>query len=386
MSYIDRKDAKFKITKARSDLIHIQPFFGNLALRLLVTPIDDTRVSVMATDGKHLFYNPTEIEKMPQQLVMGVVAHEVLHCAFQHMFRRRHRKHEKWNRACDYVINSILLKEQFSLPESRLFNSKYSDMSAEEVYERLPNEPPDNGGSPGAGGWDFGSSLDPSLPNPETGKSESPSAIASSSKDWEIATKQAAHIAKQQGHLPGNLEELVKKLLKPQVPWKEQLWRFFSQRKPDRITWNRPNRRLLHAGVYLPSKRYVPTGDIVVAIDTSGSVSERELTHFATEITEIHKTLAPQKTWVLDIDTQIQDVKEYGPYDRLELKYRGRGGTSFDPVFAWIAENNINPDAVVYLTDGYASWPKEQFGYPTLWVITNHDVKPPWGHHLILEV
>ena len=383
---MNRVDPEFKIAKARSDLIFIQPFFGTLALRLRVIAIDSPQIPVMGTDGSHLFYNPTTIAKMPQQLVMGVIAHEVLHCAFQHMFRRRHRDHSKWNQACDYVINSILLKEKFSLPEGRLFNNKYADMSAEEVYEKLPNRPPNNGNGSPQIDWDFGSSLDPSLPNPETGKTQSASAIQSSAKDWEIATKQAAHVAKQQGQLPGHLESLIEDLLQPQIPWREQLWRFFSQRKPDRVTWNRPNRRLMHSGVYLPSKRFVPTGDVVVAIDTSGSVSEEELQHFATELAEIHKSLQPRKTYVLDIDTEIQNCAEYGPYDQIKLKYRGRGGTSFDPVFKWIEEENIRPDAVVYLTDGYASWPKEVFDYPTLWVITNHQVTPPWGEHLILEV
>lgn len=387
MSRVDRSDPEFKITKARGTLISQQPFFGALALRLKITPIDDPSICpVMATDGRTLFYNPAAVKAMPQQQVMGVVAHEVLHCAFQHMFRRRHRNHTKWNKACDYVINAILLQERFSLPEGRLFNSKYADMSAEEVYEKLPNDPSGGGGGGGADGWDFGSSLDPSLPDPETGKPQSESAIKESAKNWEIATKQAAELAKQAGKLPGGFKELIDELLAPQVPWRQQLWRFMNQRKPDRVTWNRPNRRLVWSGTYMPSKRFVPTGDIVVAVDTSGSISRDELKHFSTELSEIHKALQPQKLWVLDIDTQIHKVKEYGPYDRVELEYYGRGGTSFDPVFAWMDEKNIQADALVYLTDGYACWPEERYNIPVLWCITNDHVTPPWGEVLRLQI
>ena len=384
--YTPRSDPEFKMTKARADLISIQPFFGTLALRLALAPIDHPEIPVMATDGVSLFYKPDAIKEMPQQQVMGVVAHEVLHCAFQHMYRRRYRDFEKWNKACDYVINAILLQEGFSLPKARLFNRKYSDMSAEEVYEKLPNEPSGNGQGNSPGEWDFGSSLDPALSDPATGKTQSASAVKAAAKDWEIATKQAAHISKQQGNLPGNLAELIEELLAPQIPWREQLWRFFSQRKPDRISWNRPNRRLIHAGIYLPSRRFVPTGDIVVAVDTSGSISERELQHFASEFNEIHRTLRPRKTWVLDIDTEIHSIEEYTEYDVPTFEMRGRGGACFEPVFDWIKKENITPDAVVYLTDGYATFPPPILDYPVLWIITNHDVKPPWGEHLILDV
>lgn len=386
MRLVDKTDPKFKITKARGILISQQPFFGTLALRLKLTAIDDVNICpVMATDGRSLFYNPKAVMEMPQQQVLGVVAHEVLHCAFQHMFRRRHRNFQKWNKATDYVINSILLKERFSLPEGRLFNSKYSDMSAEEVYTKLPNDPPGQG--PGNNSWDFGSCISPDAPDPKTGKQQSASAIKENEKSWEIATKQAAHLAKQAGKLPGNLAELVEELFEPQIPWREQLWRFMNKRKPDRVTWNRPNRRLLWQEIYLPSKKYVKTGDIVVGIDTSGSISERELKHFATELDEIHKALQPEKLYVLNIDTAIHSVDEYGPHDRLKIKYYGRGGTRFDPLFDWVDANpDVQPDAIVYLTDGYASWPEEYKGCPTLWCMTNDHVKPPWGECVPLSI
>lgn len=388
MNRVNKADPLFKITKARGILISQQPFFGTLALRLKLQEIDDPSIcQVMATDGKTLYYNPTTVKAMPQQQVLGVVAHEVLHCAFQHMFRRRHRNAQKWNKATDYVINSILLKERFSLPEGRLFNSKYSDMSAEEVYTKLPNDPPGSGGSAGSNPWDFGSCLDPSIPDPKTGKSPSKASIQENEKAWEIATKQAALIAKKAGKLPGNLSELIDELFAPQIAWKDQLWRFMNKRKPDRITWNRPNRRLLWQEIYLPSRRYVPTGDIVVGIDTSGSISENELKHFASELDEIHKALQPEKLYVLNIDTVIHTIDEYGPYDRLKVKYYGRGGTSFDPLFKWVDDHpEVQPDAIVYLTDGYAEWPKEYVGCPVLWCMTNKTVKPPWGEVTTLDI
>ena len=369
--------------KARSDLIYTQPFFGILALRLELISTD--QVDVMGTNGRAIFYNPSAIRDLPQPQVLGIVAHEILHCAFQHMFRRRHRNLDRWNRAADYVINDILLKETFSLPKERLYNSKYNGLSAEEVYEKLPQKPPDNGPGGSGSSWNFGASTDPTVPDP-AGQAQSASAAKALSKDWEIATKQAAQLAKSQGKLPGNLQSIIEDLLQPQIPWREQLWRFFQKRKPDRVTWNRPNRRLIAQGLYLPSRRFVPTGDIVIANDTSCSVSEDELRIYGSEVSDIHKALKPEKMWILDIDTKIHNIQELGPYDEVKLKYYGRGGTSFHPLFKWIKEQNIQPDAVIYLTDGYADFPKEEPPYPVLWAITNHEITPPWGEHLILEI
>jgi predicted metal-dependent peptidase len=381
VSLINKADPLFKITKARGILISQQPFFGTLALRLKLQAIDDPNICpVMATDGKTLFYNPAAVKAMPQQQVLGVVAHEVSHCAFQHMFRKRHRDHRKWNKATDYVINSILLKERFSLPEGRLFHSKYADMSAEEVYSKLPNDPPGSGSGSGADGWDFGSCLDPDAPDPVTGEKPTPASVRENEKAWEIAVKQAAHIAKSVGKLPGSLSSLVEELFAPQIPWREHLWRFMNKRKPERVTWSRPDRRLLHDDIIIPSKRYVPTGDIVVGIDTSGSISEDELVQFASELQEIHKAIKPTKLWVLNIDTAIHKIDEYGPYDKLKIEYFGRGGTRFDPLFTWLdANRDVQPDAVVYLTDGYADWPTQYFNAPVLWCMTNDEITPPWG-------
>ena len=387
-------DPEFKIQKARSDLITTQPFFGTLALRLRVKEIDHPKITVMATDGKYLYYNKKAIKAMPQQQVMGVVAHEVLHCALQHMFRRRHRNHEKWNKACDYVINSVLLKERFSLPEGRLFHDKYSGMSSEEVYEKLPNNPPPKGKGSNAGAWDFGSCHDPSVPDKD-GNVASQAEIEQRSVDWNLATQQAALVAKNAGKLPGDLDRMVSDTLKPQIPWREQLWGYLNKTRPGRISWNRPNRRTLSVAtadgrlipMCLPSRTVEPTGEIVIAVDTSGSVSENELQHFSAEISQIHKTIQPEKTTILYIDSSIADpVEEFGPLDDCKLHHRGGGGTRFEPAFEWMKENNPSPDAFIYLTDGYASWPEEYTLCPCLWVITNNEIKPPWGELIILDV
>jgi predicted metal-dependent peptidase len=381
--------------KARGDLIQAYPFFGLLALSLELKETNDPDIPIMATDGRHLYYRPDIVKDTPQVFALGIVAHEVLHCALQHLFRRNHRNPEKWNRATDYAVNAIVLKERLSLPPSRLFNTKYADMSAEEIYTKIPNDPPPDGGGVGQIGWNFGTCLDPSIPTKDNPKPVSQAEIDSRAQEWGIRTKQAAHAAKQAGRLPGSLEHLVNEFLKPQIPWRQQLWHFFSKSKPGRISWNRPNRRLLSISdtlgnlirVCLPSRTTVPTGDIIIAFDTSGSISPAARVQFASEINEIHKTLEPEKTTVLYIDTTVQDVVEFASYDEIKIEDPGGGGTSFQPAFDWVRNEKPEMDALVYLTDGYPDrWPEQAPDYPVLWVITNDLVKPPWGEHIVLEI
>lgn len=391
----DTSSAIYKMQKARGDLVQGFPFFGLLALHLEIKETDDPSIGVMATDGKHIFYRPDVIKDMPQPYVLGIVAHEVLHCALQHVFRRRYRDPEKWNRAIDYAVNSIVLKERLSLPPSRLFNTKYADMSAEEIYTQLPNDPPANGGGSGADGWNFGSSLDPSLPSKDNPKGVSPAEIEQRAQEWKIKTQQAALAAKEAGRLPGNLAHLVEELLAPQIPWRQQLWAWCSKSRPGRITWNKPNRRLLSVSdlqgnlirTTLPSRTSEPVGSFVIAFDTSGSISHEERVQFASEIDQIHKTLQPETTTVLYVDTKVQKVDVFEPYDTIKIEDPGGGGTSFQPAFDWVEKNRPDMDAFIYLTDGYPDrWPAEVTKYPVLWVITNRDITPPWGGHITLEI
>jgi len=391
----NRNDALYKMQKARGDLVQGHPFYGLLALLLELKETDDPKIAVMATDGKYILYRPDVIKDLPQPYVLGVVAHEVLHCALQHLFRRGYRNPEKWNRATDYAINSIILQERLSLPPSRLFNTKYADMSAEEIYTKIPNNPPANSGGPGAVGWNFGACLDPAIPTKDNPKGTSQAEIELRKQDWKIKTKQAAIAAKQAGKLPGMLEHMVDELTKPQIPWRQQLWSFLSKSKPGRISWNKPNRRLLRISdekgnlirTTLPSRTREPTGDIVIAFDTSGSISHNERVSFASEIDEIHKTIQPESTTVLYVDTEVQKVVVFEEYDTIKVEDPGGGGTAFKPAFEWVEKHHPQMDAFIYLTDGYPDcWPDEITTYPVLWVITNHDITPPWGEHLILDI
>lgn len=371
-----------KFTKARANLVLSHPFFAALALRM--KPIPDPTIETACTDGHVLRYNPEFVDNLTLPKCVGLLAHEVMHPAMLHHTRMGLREPRKWNVACDYAINQILLDAGLDLPDGGMVNPAYKDMAAEQIYELLP----DNfGGGPGSDpGGNGGVQPPPGKGN--GGKSPpSQSELAAAEADWKIALAQAAHMAKQQGNLPAGLERLIQATLEPQMPWRQLLHQFFNDPQPADVTWRRPNRRFIYNGLYLPSRDVTNTGDIVVVIDTSGSISEKEINEFGSEICGIHDQLKPKATHVIYCDAAVNHVDEFGPHDVLDFKAVGGGGTSFKPPFKWLEEHDITPKALVYLTDGYGDFPDEdRVPFPVLWLINNRQVTPPFGTHLVLDV
>ena len=372
-----------KMVKARAALVMGHPFFGTLALRLKM--VEDPSTKTAACDGTTIRYNPQYVDKLSQSKVQGLIAGEVMHSAFLHHTRRGARERDKWDKACDYAINPILKRAGFDLPEGKYLDPKYDGMSADQIYPMLPDEP---GGSNGNGrsndpGGDGGVDDSPNSQNNGASQSQQNHEEA----EWKVAVAQAAHVAKQTGKMPGDIERQIEELLTPQLPWKDILRRFMNEKANDDFTWRRGNRRFLAQGLYLPSRQSDDAmGEMVVVIDTSGSIGQKELNEFGSEITDIIKETRPSKTIVIYCDSRIAHIDEFGPDDELKFAAHGGGGTDFRPPFKWLAERQITPRALVYLTDGYGPFPEQEPDFPTMWCINNHQVTPPHGEHLILEV
>ena len=204
-----------KMIRARNRLLINQPFFGVLALKLII--VEDTTCATAWVNGSRMGYNPEWIATLSNEQVEGLVAHEVMHCVYKHHTRRKSRQPGKWNTAGDYVINNGLLAANFELPPDGLWDEQYKDMSTDHVYTLLPDTPNDEPGCT------WGEVRD--------GEYESSGQLVEEEQGWTIATRQAVTVAKQQGSLPGHLEQLVEGLLESKVPWKEVLRNFMTQPK-----------------------------------------------------------------------------------------------------------------------------------------------------------
>jgi|TARA_R100001460_G_scaffold30321_2_gene59831 predicted metal-dependent peptidase len=352
-------------TKARSKLVLDNPFFGTLCLRLAPKATED--VDTGATDGVSLLYNPKWFEKLTSLQRLGFLAHEVMHVVLMHHLRRQERHAQKWNVAADYAINNHLVANNFILPDGGLVDDEYIDMTTEDIYNKLP-EPPE-------GDWNIvlqKSGCGDVLDHPNMVDSSAVEA------EWTVAINQAYEAAKQQGKAPASMESIIEEINAPKLDWRAILHRFLSANRKNDFSWLRPNRRFIGAGMYLPSMYSPALEEIAVAVDTSGSISDEELTTFTTETSVILRDLDPERIHFIQCDAEVQGHDEYTRESLpLKVKYKGRGGTAFEPVTNYINENIPNCKALVYLTDLEGSFGNEP-AYPVLW-ITTQEGDAPYG-------
>ena len=334
-------DLEKKLTKARIALITRNPFFGALALRLKYEL--DESIETAASNGTSLRFNPTFVQQIAESHLEGVMAHLVLHLALLHHTRRGIRDVKKWNLACDYAIRKIIaqagLVVPFELPPNPDFDLAVTGKSAEAIYSMLESEEEDNSseGEPTQGNGDI-----------EDSPSKNESAKKQEENEWKTAVAEAANAAKQTGKLPGILESTLGEMAAPVLPWKDLLLRFMTEQTNDEFTWNRGDRRFIAEDLYLPSRRNTDTGDIVIVIDTSGSLSQNELTKFGSEVQSIIDEVRPQKTVIIYCDSKIQHIDEYEFEEDIKLTIYGGGGTDFRPPFKHLEKIELAPKCLVY--------------------------------------
>lgn len=370
-------------------------FFATLALRLEVIPSWD--VPTAAVDGKHLYYNPEFFSKLSAEEAKGVVCHEVLHCAQGHMSRLGHRDPPRGNVAMDLAINPLVCDAGMRLPQGALWPGQrpgpncppaWADAIAkmpeglafEEYYNLLPALPTEEEGGRGDGDEDAPpqQGQDPggcgaSLPAGD------PAQQRQAEADWKCAVAQAEAVARQRGTLPGGLSRLVGELLAPRVDWKEILREFISRHARNDYAWSPPNRRFVWQGLYLPGLRSEELGDVVLLVDTSGSIGATELTRFASEIQGILEAYDCQ-LHILYHDTAVAGVQEWSSSDGpLVLEPRGGGGTSHVQAFEQVEKDYPEAACVVALTDLCTQFPKPPC-LPTLWATVGaKGQKAPFG-------
>lgn len=359
--------AREKVIAARADLVLDHPFFGALALRLKL--VEDPTSPTAWTDGQSIGYGPAFVDGLTRDELLGVIAHEVLHCANGHPWRRDHREPRRWNVACDYAINYILEESKFTLPDFRLRAEEFDGKSSEWIYDRVSKQDADacggrNGERPGGGGLDVRDA-----PTSTSGGGAN-SAVATEA-EWQEAVQQAAAVAKARGEFPAHLERFAKEASQPRVDWKSVLRRFVQQAASQDYVWNRPNRRYLARGFYMPSLYSETMGPIAIAVDTSGSIDQVTIDQFAAEVNSIVNEMRPSSTRVLYADAKVHRIDEFFRDDVVTLKPVGGGGTSHVPVMNAIDEMDEQPVCLICLTDLATMHRPEPPGMPVLWATTN---------------
>lgn len=391
-----------KLTAARARLVLERPFIGALVLHLGLVP--DARLRTLGTDARAIYYNPAFVAALSFGETQFVLGHEALHCALGHFHRGRHRMRARWDRACDYAVNQLLADDGLTPPPGVLLDAAFRTMSAEEIYPLL-----DDGaaGAPldehlfGAAPMGFAAALQAARGAAPTAV-DIDSAFLDAHRDgfdeigaraapvdqlasaWRDRLASAALEAAQAGRLGAAFRDAVDRLVEPRLPWRALLARYLMAAARDDYSFQRPGRRGGEA--LLPGLRSTAV-DLVLALDTSGSVTQEDFRAFVGEVDALKGQIHARVT-LLGCDAELA---RGGPW-RFEswepitvpAELVGGGGTRFTPVFDWVAEQGARPDALLYFTDGLGEFPPESPGYPVLWLVKG-SAPVPWGERVQLN-
>lgn len=456
---IDLNAIETKLTAARTKLILDKPFLGALVLRLPMVAANKDWCPTTATDARKFYYSADYIDSLTMSQTQFMLAHEALHCALSHFARRQHRVKHRWDLACDYAINPLLIEDGLTPPPNYQMMPDYKGMTAEEIYPLLQdnedNETLDQhlydkeseGGGGGAGGppppeqqqQEKPQEKRPEQPDnqapddpqqegqgqqqeqneqPEGGQGEGegeqpqhsepqadigdnnasdppppppPPPLTPDERDtldvqWQQRLAGAAQQAMQAGKLGGTLARMIDHLLQPQLPWRMLLARYMTAMARDDFSYMRPSRREGEGQAILPSLRSSQV-ELVVAVDTSGSIKANEINEFIAEINAIKGQMRARVT-LIPCDSAIPEGAPwiYEPWEEFTFPdtIKGGGGTDFRPVFDWLTLQGQRPELVVYFTDAEGSFPTREPNFDVLWLVKGKH-KIPWGQRVQLN-
>lgn len=416
-----KPDIETKLAAARTRLILDKPFLGALALRLPLVAADPKWCLTSVTDARSLYYNPAYIDNLSLEQTQFVLAREALHCGLSHFARRQHRIKARWDIACEYSINPVLVKDGLTPPPATIVIAAYEGMTAEEIYPYIKDDDIDDpteensqsgqdsdptksgtqkdneqreGGEgqtpqnnvPQSGG-DSQSELQEDLQGIQGAARPDPLSageLDALSTQWQQRMAGAALQAQQAGKLGGALARLVGELLQPKLPWRMLLARYMTQVARDDYSYARPSRR--EGEMIMPSLRSTQA-NIVVVLDTSGSVSSEELSEFLAEINTLKAQLRASIT-LHACDTVLSKdgpwVFEAWEEFKLPQEFHGGGGTDFRPIFDWIERRGNSPDMLLYFTDAKGDFPAMEPSYPVIWLVKGK-APVPWGQRIQLN-
>jgi len=372
-------DASRKIAAARTRLILDKPFLGALALRLPLIEAETSWCQSTWSNGKSLYYSRGYIDSLDVEQTQFVVSREALHCALLHFYRRGNREQKLWANACDFAVNSLLIEDGLKAAPDTIYLAEFNGMTAEEIYpllrdNELQQAPPRNQGND-----------DDSETQQQQAQNLSQGDMEMLAVQWRQRLASAAQQAQQAGKLSAELARLVDFSLQPKLPWRSLLAQHLNPTARNDYSYTRPSTRRGDPAVF-PGLRSEEI-DLVVAVDTSGSIHELEIGQFFSEINAI-KGQVRARIALLCCDANIDDECPvfFEAWDEFKFEpgLKGGGGTDFRPVFRWINQQDMLPDTLVYFTDACGEFPEHEPPYPTVWLVKGKK-KVPFGTRIQLN-
>ena len=387
------------LEKIKRAIIQIQKrnsFFAYLSLYLKFEEVKKGEMSqdTMGVDVKgNCYYVKEFVDKITDEELQGVITHEIGHLVFLSDLRRGNRDKIGWNCATDLAINTLLKNNNFTLPKPNIcadYNDelkipngktikKCSELTAEQIFDKFPKIKQQGViyvtfSKDGKKGGEIGGSFDVHIEMKDGDgkgkgkdgkkKKDGLGGIGGLSekekreieKDWLDKIQEAIVVSKMKGDIPKGIERLCEALHREEIDWKALLQRYVMNSIPYDFSWNKPHKKSISTGVYMPNilKEKIKVG---VCIDVSGSIGQQELTDFLSEIIGIARAFQERIDMTLYThEVEVVDKFEVtnGSIEQIKnLKIKGGGGTAFQPVIEHINEDLRDTKALIWLTDGY---------------------------------
>lgn len=393
-----------RIIVARVGLLLRHPFFGNMATRLRILAADEW-LPTAAVDGRNLYFNTQFFNAMNNKEIEFVIAHEILHCVFDHLGRRGDRIPMLYNIAADYIVNNTLVRDRIG-EKPKIVDCfqdfKYDGWTSEEVYDELFKEaekngkdfldqlgelldehldPEDGEGESGAGEGKDGKGNGVSKSKPKYTKEEL-AKIKDEIKENMLSAAQAAGA----GNVPAGVQRMIKELTEPKMNWRQLLRQQIQSTIKSDYTFIRPSRKGWHIGAVLPGMNFDETIDVAISLDMSGSIGDAQARDFLSEIKGIMDEYKDYNIKLWCFDTEVYNEQDFTAdtgEDLLQYDIKGGGGTDFMANWRYMRDNNIQPKKFIMFTDGYPwdSWGEDDY-CDTIFIVHGHhdkNLQAPFG-------
>lgn len=424
--------------ETRAAMLWAVPSFSDIWLAMMVDRDGQSawftdQTPTAATDDKFLYANPNWYFQLSLDERIFVSCHEIMHAMFGHcgifhmVIKQGFIRYsdgvslpviaEMLNIAADYVINAQLVEAKIGkMPEDGLYWPEFIPATMgfldayRKLYERMKQNQrqqqrmgmpkPSQGQGQGQGqppvdpdlqrtsdqrgkdqGAGSGKQLDQHL-KPGQGRGKTPNEAMSerNEQQWANAVTAAMESGKLRGDMPAELIRTFMGKLTPKANWQDVFFAAVTRRVGnDRYSWEQLNQQYIYYGVGAPGRVSYGCNLLVIAADTSGSITQKTLDVFLSESRGVLEAIRPRRIIFMQCDARVHEYTEIDDVDDLKGKIRGGGGTDFRPVFKRIEDEGEEPDLLVYMTDMDGTFPKRAPNYPVVWGSISPNRKGPFG-------